>query len=554
MLNGPRDEQNRLAVGFNQPPGSGNLYPFVNPSSDIDHLLGDLFVSFDDVKDEIVYPLRVAWMFGFGSVEVPMPDGWPVPTNSFDIVIVDANDRVVFDSTTADLKATTWCNRLIVLEWTNEHNVCRCTKYLTWSPADIADNQTRTYEKYILPVNGELQVDAWYKLPKRVTSLKVNGSTIAHTAVTLAEGYNVAISQPATTATPTFQLPSLVRTSQLKTGTRVNNRITLDATPGLGKGVFSGCVTAEKAIRTINYVTGNSHQEFKYDAEGCIRVQRPVGLTGINPREFDYADFVLSTTEAAASLRLSNDCVNCCDCTRFAQTYQGLKRQWFLFQDIAQSAEAVRDTYIKNRDRWLVQKQLREEDMLRVRLVAEGNCKYAWGISFCNPNKCCLSQVEVYLTWVQYYNGVRQAPIHAHYACPPAYLEGSAQCDGSTTMVPQTLDSKGQVIKFAWDYSDPQSITTIYGRHCIPDCKDVAAGTLKVKLHVSIKWAGMLPNPDTGLECTPVPLNPLDIPSEVRGVWLTNGVSTPTNIYGQKITSLSVASAANPFCKTCACD
>ena len=62
LLSGPQPEQNRLAVGFNQPPGSGDLYPFVAPSSDITQLLGDLFVSFDDVEDEFVYPLKVAWM------------------------------------------------------------------------------------------------------------------------------------------------------------------------------------------------------------------------------------------------------------------------------------------------------------------------------------------------------------------------------------------------------------------------------------------------------------------------------------------------------------
>jgi len=556
FLSGPQPEQNRLAVGFNQPPGSGDLYPFVAPSSDITQLLGDLFVSFDDVQDEVVYPLRVAWMAGFGTIVVPRPTDWPVPTHDYDLVIVDANDLVVFDSTTASFEATTWCDRLLIMEWTNGHNVCRCTKYLVWSPADVANSQTRTYESFILPVNGELQGDAWYKLPRRVTSLLVAGTTIEHTNVELVEGYNMGIAKATAAVAPTFQLPSLVSTSPLKIGARVNHRIGLNATPGLGLGVFPGCenAKAEQAIRTINHIAGNSYQNFNYDSEGCIRTQRPVGLTQPSPREFEYADFVLTQAESAAALKLSNDCVNCCDCTRFAQTYQGLKRQWFLFQDLAHAAEDVRDTYSKNRDRWLVQKQIREEDMLRVRLVSEGNCKYAWGISFCNSSKCCLSQVEVYLTWVQYYNGVPQAPTLAQYSCPPAYLEGSAQCDGSAAVVPYKLDAKGQSLKFAWDYSDPQSVTTVYGRHCLPDCKQVAAGSLKVKLHVYIRWAGVAPNPDTGLECEFPLLDPLDIPIEVRNVWTTNGVAIPADFYGQKLTSLSVASAANPFCQTCACD
>ena len=190
-MSNPRGRQ---PIAVNQPPGGGSLYPFVNPSPDILYLLGDFFVSFDDLSDEIVYPLRVAWMYGFGTNSVSPPSGWPTPTHSHDLVVVDANDVIVFNSTLATrFTHSTWDNRLLILEWTNADRVCRCTKFTAWTQADIDDGQTITYDNYIEPVNGELQADCWYKLPKRITSVQVGLTNIKHKRIKLSEGYNVTL-------------------------------------------------------------------------------------------------------------------------------------------------------------------------------------------------------------------------------------------------------------------------------------------------------------------------------------------------------------------------
>ena len=531
----------RQPIGLEQSPGSGTRYPFVAPSEDILHLFGDLFVAFEDPHTEIVYPLRVAWLSGFG--EDPAVNsrpirasGWiPTPIHSHDIVILDANDMVMFDSTAAlRFTSSSWDNRLLILEWTSAYAVCRCTKHTAWTQGDIDDGQTRTYAQYILPVNGELQADTWYRLPKRVRSLRVTSdpALIEHTSVVFAEGYNVALQHLPTDVPLTPILSFTTPTTTVVPGARKVNRINVSAVVGSGLGVFSDCEEAAQVIRTINNVPGDSHQNFNYDAEGCIRVQRPVSMTSLSPRQYTYAALTYSPNTAAALIKVSNDCTNCCSCTYFARTYQGLKRQWSLFSNIATVAESVRTLFHDNTQRWQVQKQIREADMLRVRLQVEADCKVAWGISICNASKCCIKNVKVHLTWRQMRNDVLYAAAIPPYACTPAKIEGSGYCDGPALAEVTWLTAHSLV---TWASSDPQSLTTISGRHCFNGCRADLPGALKVQLHVAVTWESSEPSIVTGLSCVfPV-------------LRATQGWNAPALVHAQKETPWTILNNINPF-------
>lgn len=549
----------RQPVGLNQPPSGGSAYPFVSPSDDILYLLADLFVSFDDLADEIVYPLRIAWMYGFGDVAVTPPVGWPIPTHTQDLIILDANDAIVFNSTTAiSFTTEVWDNRLLILEWTNEHNVCRCTMHTDWTESDIIDEQARSYANYIVPDRGELQADTWYKIPKRVLSLRVGLTHITKSSVTLAEGYNMQISK-VDEATDlnfnTFGITGLQQTKTLINGKRITQRLMLEAVPLSGLGIFPSCVDQEKVIRTINQVRSNTHQNFIYDSEGCIRVQRPVSLVSPDPRIFNYGASSLPTSAAASSaIVVSNDCTNCCDCIYFAQTYQGLKRQWFLFRSTARNAELVRDRYAQNKERWLIQKEIREANVLRVRLSLDGNCKVRWGVAFCNASKCCLTNVTVYLTWLQYLNGAVQTPVRPQFDCLPVMLDGDGQCDGPIPIVADQTNAYGNVSKFTWDYSNPQTVTTLYGRHCMPDCKSYPDGALKFKLHVAITWEASLKDPATDQDCVFPEIQYSAISEEVQNIWESSpGMVLPTSVKDAKMTPLTVTDKSNPYCRRCNC-
>jgi hypothetical protein len=548
------DPRGRQPVGLNQPAGGGTNYPFVRPSTDIQYLLADLFVSFDDLSDEVVYPLRVAWLYNFGTVIVAPPSGWPTPTHDRDLIIVDAEDKVIFNSTLAsEFSEILWDNgRLRISEWVARDNVCRVVAHNAWSQADIDDSQDQTYANYIEPINGELNGDTWYEMPKRVRSLQVGLVNIAQTHVVFGEGYNMAIEYLSDAIVPSLTLPNFDSVKKLIPGTRLTSRILLSGEAGAGLGVFPGCTDIDQYVRTINRIKGNTYQNFYYDSEGCIRTQRPVGLTNPDPREFQYASFELTQSESASAIEMLNDCQNCCECEYFARTYQGLKRQWFLHRDIAELAEATRDQYAENRDRWLVQKAIREADMLRLRVSTDGNCKISWGVAHCNASKCCLNNVTIQLTWLYYVNGILQAPSKIGFDCNKTQLDGSAQCNGPEKIV-LDMDETGRHAFAFWDFSDPQTVTTLQGRHCFPDCADLEPESLKVQLHAVIYWEGSGLNPSTNLPCDYPVLEEADYPDDVKATWTELGIAVPTEGRAQKITPLLPVSDVNPFCTQCPC-
>jgi len=559
----------RQPIGFNQPPGGGTNYPFVTPSSDIQYLLGDFFVCFDDLLDTFEYPLKVSWLYGFGTNPVSPPSGYPTPTHTHDVIVVDANDVTVFDSTQADtFTSSTWDNRLRILEWKADDKVLRCTQHYEWTAEDIRDGQSKVYDDYIEPQDGTLQADTWYKMPKRVSSIQVGLTNVRGTAVALKEGYNMQLTEGSAVNIADIEIPRFGFTTQkdLVAGKRLSNRISLSAVPGAGLGVFPGCVGTETELKTINGVRSSDYQNFTWDSEGCIRNQRPVGLVSADPREFSYASVALpSAEEAASAIEMLNDCQNCCQCTYFAQTYQGLKRQWFLYKDVATSAEAARDGYSTSRDRWIEQKSIREADTLRLYVRQDGDCKISWGLAHCNASKCCLVNVQIRLIWLYYRDGVLEQPTIAGYDCQKTEIDGSAQCSGPEPFV-LSYDAVGASATGSWDYADPYSVTTLSGRHCFPDGFDAAEQEIRVKLYAAVSWE-TTQNPDTGEECSYPPprteasdiidwYNAYD--PDVLSFWSTLGQSARALLAEgyrvQKITPLSTLDAGNPYCNRCQCE
>ena len=106
---------------------------------------------------------------------------------------------------------------------------------------------------------------------------------------------------------------------------------------------------------------------------------------------------------------------------------------------------------------------------------------------------------------------------------------------------------------FNWDYSNPQTVTTLYGRHCIPDCNSYPEGALKFRLHVCISWESVAKNPATGEVCVFPAVQYTTIPAEVRSIWETSAMALPANIKDEKITPLTVTDKSNPFCHRCNC-
>ncbi len=549
----------RQPIGFNQSPSGGSNYPFVDPSDDIKYLLADFFLSFDDLEDEIVFPLKVSWMYGFGTVATSAPVGYAAPSHTHDLVVKDANDLVVFDSTEASIfYSSTWDNRLLILEWQTDKRVLRCTTHTDWTNADIAQGQSRTYDQYIEPVSGELQQDTYFKIPKRVTSITVGSSYTSGKSIQLRPGYNIGVEL--TDEDDEGDVPEVVLEDEEEfiaigetpegLAVRKSTSITLNAEPGLGLGLLSSCGEEDIFLRTFNAISPNEYNNFTLDAEGCIRYHRPVSVIEANPRVLAYAGEGLTSSESKAALSFENDCINCCDCTFFARTYQGVKREWFKSRDVADAANSVKGYLEQDIARWEAQKALREANTLRVSLRPEGDGKISWGVAFCNASSCCLADIKIRLTWLTYVNGAITPPEKRPYSCAITEVEGSGTCEGGVR-VTLAERAKATVQTLFVDYADPQGVTTVTGRICFPDALGLEEGDFRVKLHALV-WVGQkIPTDDK--PCPP--LYPMTYDSDVLQVWNNYAVPAPAKAQAQKLSeNLYDVSKLSPYCKSCDCE
>jgi hypothetical protein len=150
-----------------------------------------------------------------------------------------------------------------------------------------------------------------------------------------------------------------------------------------------------------------------------------------------------------------------------------------------------------------------------------------------------------------YVNGILQSPSKVGYDCEKTELDGSAQCDGPEKIVID-MDETGRHAFALWDYSDPQTVTTLQGRHCFPDCADLEPEALKVRLHAVIYWGSSGLNPNNDEACVYPELTEPDYPADVVTTWNELGIAIPTG-RAQKLTPLLPVSDANPYCDRCPC-
>ena len=548
------DPRGRQPIGVNQPPSGGTNYPFIRPSTDIQYLLGDFYLSYEDNACDHPYPLKVAWLYGFGTNAVAPPGGFNSPTHAQDIVIKDNNGATVFDSTLSSVVFTsyTWNDRLTIFEWIDSDReiVCRCTQHTEWTQADIDDGNTVTYDDYITPTDGRLDPRTYNKLPLRVKKITV-GLTDLTGNIALEEGYNMSLVSTPYSA-PVRNVLSTPSMQKIE-GFRRTNLISLNASPAAGIGVFPACEGDNlNALRRLNGAGGDPHGNLNLDSEGCIRYQRPVGLTSSTPREFRYASSVLSNTQAASALEFLNDCGPCCDCEYFARTYQGLKRQWFFYQAIATDAETTRDTLDKNLDRWNAQKICRESRPLNVSLQIEPECKVVHSVIFGNPSKCCLRNTHFRFTFRYYREGVEISPPELKYFdCLRTEVLGSPQKEGPEII---QLVGKYPVYEALIDYIEPQDNGRITFRFCFPNCSE----TDRVSIRTDVYWENVTcleQYPEYPLLNSICTYPNLEIDATTQALWEASELGMPTyDVRYNEETKALPLNNTDLYCAQCECD
>jgi hypothetical protein len=370
----------RRGIGVVQPQ-SGLDYPLVSPATeaqdDIRYLLADLYLEYDDPNEYAntpvtEHPLRIAYLYGLGCVDnVGQYPDFPTPAHAADIVIVDANNNVVFDTTdeTTTFNSQPWGADYVIYEWRKEFAVCRLVAYSTWPRANDAEN----YDKYLKPVNALIDERAVYKMPKRVLSVRVKNGTTTSAAYTgkfsFINGYNVEIAA----ADPAV------------TDFRNETSVTFAAVAGTGKGRYTSCaeINTPKPITTINGVGANNVGDFLLASSDCLWARRPTTHTPINGGGVTVAP---STT---AQQQIGADCVPCCQCEDYADTAKYMNDTSMRYRLIGARSENIRAYHENNVNRWNDQRACSLSQPLKLLFVPQ-RCPYIdVAVMLCNSCDTC---------------------------------------------------------------------------------------------------------------------------------------------------------------------
>lgn len=437
-----------IGVGVVQPQ-SGLDYPFVSPGLsadptyllDVRELFADFYLSYDDPgyykqPEKIVNPLRIYWLYGFGSGPAwsagaaPIPDvPVPAPTHDKDLIVVDSNNKVVFDSTKADsYDEFTWGENnnahYKIIEWrqnfdgeaeTTRVAVCRAVQFLNLH----TNTAIPVRPVQFCPRNAALDERTIEKIPKRVLAMRVqNGACVTpwfHEKITFVNGHNTEIEIGSAAAilpgAPTLSGESL----------RIQNDIMFSAAAGSGAGQFGLCATGiceedtptnvcppgedvvvkicedsvGEKIKTINGVGPDAYGNVNISAGDCIFVRKPADYTAGNPHNYATVD----GQQVYSVMHIGADCPPCCACDDYLNTAAYIKNVADQYNVIGDRAADVQQLHEQNIERWEAQRNCRTQRPLRILLVPQACPCMDVVAMYCNQCEACDENVKLTISF-----------------------------------------------------------------------------------------------------------------------------------------------------------
>ena len=386
----------RRGVGVNQPQ-SGLDYPLIAPSPDIQYLLADFYFAYEDTAQTVKHPLKIKWLYGVGCTENDPPAWAPIPLNAADILIVDANNRTVFDSTalsaeSATVNFDTWCWGLKknatncadsyayrIYEWISESAICRLVAYQTWPPsaADVDADSVRNYAINLAPVNAVVDERAVYKVPKRVTSFilpDLPAVKLKKTAVDFVAGFNTQLTAG------DEELRKLRKTHQ----------ITFNVEPGAGLGKYEDCHNPDPPIYTINGISG---PDVLITADKCLWLRIPTLFNNTSTA------LIPDKRGGHATQLIGSNCPACCTCDDYVglANYMNMTRD--RYKKIGVDVNGVVLAHSNNIERWIAQRNCRTRNPIKVCMTAQ-RCPFMdVTVQFCNLCEKCVENVTLNLAF-----------------------------------------------------------------------------------------------------------------------------------------------------------
>jgi hypothetical protein len=375
----------RRGIGVVQPQ-SGLDYPFVAPTVDVRYLVADFFLSYDDpgeYDDAVAVfrpPFRIKYLYNVGCEDNDPPVGFPALRNGVDaeVVVVDANNNVVFDSTASntEYQEEQWSANYKLYRWQTVDGTCELVAYTTWA---ATDDDKKTYAKYLAPINATLDPRATYKMPKRVRQISVNNGGTRTSGlksnINFRNGYNTTL----ITAEPTVN------------NFRLSTAVLFNAVAGSGSGKYQNCTTDETgaAIQPVQQINGiqTANGDFLISGTDCVWARRPTTRDqagGVNP-------------SGVVHQQIGADCPPCCECSDYVDTALYMNQVQSQYMLIGSRVNDVKLYHEQNVARWQDQRTC-SVNPLKLLLVPQ-RCPFMdVVIMLCNPCQDCILSSRLTLT------------------------------------------------------------------------------------------------------------------------------------------------------------
>lgn len=342
---------------------TGTHYPFIQPTDDIQFLVGDVCLVYADPECGLTPPFRIKQLTGLGPAE-----GTPT------VQIVDAEDEIVFDSDDAILSDVTWAPDKRILEWANvdDRTVCRLVVFTQWSPRQPEYEWPDDFQ----PVSAVLDPRVLVRRPESVVELIVETadgdfSIKDDTQPIFAPGYNMVITPSANTVVD---------------GGERGASFTFECIPGAGLGKYPGCAP-EELVRRLNGVGPSVTGDLAFIAEQCYRTELVVDTIGED-----------TVSVVPGTVRISTGCTPCATCDQFKAVYEAIRRMRIKFDSIRLRQENAMEQQSANVGRWNTSISCRQATALRLTVAAMPGCRVAVGAALCNTSKEKLQDVSLRIT------------------------------------------------------------------------------------------------------------------------------------------------------------
>jgi hypothetical protein len=352
---------------------NGVYFPFIQEVTGAKRLFADLYLGHRVTT--AVLPLRVTYIKNFTQ---------PVTAGRAEMTIVDANGSTVFNSTSAaEYRNKDWSGRFRIHEWISDDAVLRVVQHTGQNDLEdvLAYPSEQTLSNAVL---DERTAELW---PDNVLSFVVNGYPIKG-EVEFVGGYNFET-----------KLNSIARSS----GKAHVNKIYVAAEPGSGLGREEGCVgTTEYPIRAINGVKPKDGGSFILTPTDCLWFANPGTVSPQGQKNHIAYQFT-------NGLLLKNNCLPCCSCDDFVNTYQGIRKLYNSYSTLGTRATSVRNQHADNVDRWLSQKDCRETDPVKINIMpfkVSDASGFKIGVGICNIDPGCRGELSLDLNF-EAPNGLR---------------------------------------------------------------------------------------------------------------------------------------------------